>query len=58
MKPLLPVLRWAFPHSILTTEQIGLAMLEVARNGASKAILESKDISVIAQGIWKRTLAQ
>jgi uncharacterized protein YbjT (DUF2867 family) len=58
MKPLLPVLRRTFPDSILTTEQIGLAMLEVARNGAPKAILESKDISAIAQGISERTLAQ
>jgi uncharacterized protein YbjT (DUF2867 family) len=48
MKPLMPVLRRAFPDSILTTEQIGLAMLEVARNGASKHILESKDINAIA----------
>jgi uncharacterized protein YbjT (DUF2867 family) len=46
-KPLLPVLRWAFPNSILTTGQIGRAMLEVARNGAPKRILESNDINVI-----------
>ena len=43
-KPLLPVLRRAFPDSILTTEQIGRAMLAVARKGAPKRILESKDI--------------
>jgi len=47
-KPLLPALRWAFPGSILTTEQIGRAMLEVARNGAPKRILESKDINASA----------
>jgi uncharacterized protein YbjT (DUF2867 family) len=44
MKPVLPLLRWAFPDSILTTEQIGRAMLAVARNGAPRRILESKDI--------------
>ncbi len=49
-KPLLPLLRWAFPDSILTTEQIGLAMLAVARNGAPKRILESKDIVAAAGG--------
>lgn len=43
-KPLLPILRWAFPNSILTTEQIAHAMLAVARNGAPKRILQSKDI--------------
>jgi uncharacterized protein YbjT (DUF2867 family) len=48
-KPLLPVFRWAFPNSILTTEQIGRAMLNVARDGAPKRILESKDISAVAQ---------
>lgn len=47
-KPLLPLLRWAFPDSILTTEQIGRAMLAVARNGAPKRILESKDIVAAA----------
>ena len=46
-KPLLPLLRWALPGYILTTEQIGRAMLAVAKRGASKPILESKDISAI-----------
>jgi uncharacterized protein YbjT (DUF2867 family) len=44
MGPLLPLLRRVFPNSILTTEQIGLAMLSVAKHGAPKQILESKDI--------------
>jgi len=47
-KPLLPILRWAFPNSILTTEQIARAMLAVARNGAPKRILEIKDIRALA----------
>ena len=47
MGPLLPLLRRAFPRQILTTEQIGRAMLAVARHGAPKRILESKDISAI-----------
>jgi len=46
-KPLLPVLRWAFPGRILTTEQIGRAMLKIARNGAPKRILESADIDAL-----------
>lgn len=48
MKPLLPLLRRAFPDSILTTEQIGRAMIFAARNGAPKRILESKDIRALA----------
>jgi uncharacterized protein YbjT (DUF2867 family) len=43
-KPLLPVLRWIFPNQILTTDQIGRAMLTVARSGFPKRILETKDI--------------
>ena len=46
-RPLLPLLRNAFPNSVLTTEQIGLAMLAVAKHGAAKHILESKDIRAV-----------
>jgi uncharacterized protein YbjT (DUF2867 family) len=41
---LLPVLRRAFPNYVLTTEEIGQAMLMVARHGYSKRILEVRDI--------------
>lgn len=47
-KPLVILLRHIFPDYILTTEQIGRAMLEVVRRGASKRILEPKDIHAIA----------
>ena len=43
-KPLLPWIRSAFPDYVLTTEQIGRAMLTVARQGFPKRVLESKDI--------------
>jgi len=42
--PLVPLLRGAFPNLILTTEQIGRAMIAAARKGASKRVLESRDI--------------
>lgn len=48
-KPLLSSFRWAFPNYILTTQQIGQAMLAVARHGFSKKILESKDIRAASQ---------
>ena len=47
-KPVLPVLKMLFPNSVLTTQQVGLAMLEVARHGYAKRILETKDIRVAA----------
>ena len=43
-KPLLPLLRRIFPGYILTTEEIGRAMIGVAKRGAPKKILESSDI--------------
>jgi uncharacterized protein YbjT (DUF2867 family) len=43
-KPLLPLLRWAMPNQILTTREMGQAMLNVARRGYPKPILEVRDI--------------
>jgi hypothetical protein len=38
----------AFPKYVTTTEQVGGAMLEVARNGYPRYVLESVDIAVIS----------
>ena len=46
-KPLMPILRGAFPGRSLTTERIGPAMLKVARNGAPKRVLDPRDISML-----------
>jgi uncharacterized protein YbjT (DUF2867 family) len=43
-KPVLPLLRRAFPNQVLSTRDIGQAMLNVARRGYGKRILETKDI--------------
>lgn len=43
--PLLPLLKKLFPLQITTTEQVGRAMLQVARSGAPKRILENPDIN-------------
>jgi uncharacterized protein YbjT (DUF2867 family) len=48
-KPLLPALRWAFPNYVLTTAEIGQAMLAVVRQGAPRHVLESRDIRAILQ---------
>jgi len=45
--PLMPLLRRALPNFILSTEQIGVAMLAVAKHGAPKQILESSDIRAV-----------
>jgi len=46
-KPLLPWLRRTFPDQVLTTEEIGQAMLTVARCGYPKPILETRDIRAV-----------
>ncbi|MGO9829147.1 MAG: NAD(P)H-binding protein [Myxococcaceae bacterium] len=45
--PLWPVLYRAFPQFVTTTEQVGRAMLRVARFGAPKRILETRDINAL-----------
>jgi uncharacterized protein YbjT (DUF2867 family) len=48
-KPLLPLLRWAFPNQILTTRDLGHAMLNVAQRGYGLRVLETKDIRTAAK---------
>lgn len=43
-RPFLPLLLRAFPNQVLTTDEIGRAMLLVARDGAPKHVLETGDI--------------
>lgn len=46
--PLYPVLRRFFPSSVTTTEQIGKAMIGVARSGSAKRVLETPDINSVS----------
>ena len=43
--PLLPVLRAFFPHQVTTTEELGRAMIRVAKKGYGKNVLEMRDIN-------------
>ena len=47
--PLMPALRAIFSGSILTTEEIGQAMIFVAERGAPKNILEVRDILALSR---------
>jgi uncharacterized protein YbjT (DUF2867 family) len=42
--PLYPLVKAVFPHGATTTEQMGRAMIRVAREGHPKHVLESRDI--------------
>jgi len=46
--PLIPMLRRLLPNQILTTEEMGRAMLNAVRRGAPKRVLESRDIHRLA----------
>jgi uncharacterized protein YbjT (DUF2867 family) len=46
--PLFPLLRRMFPNLVLSTRQIGQAMLNVARRGYAKHVLEARDIRAAA----------
>jgi hypothetical protein len=45
LKPLLPLLLRTFPQYVTTTEQVGRAMLAVAKHGYPKPVLEAADIA-------------
>ncbi len=47
LNPILPLLKKAFPQYITTTEQLGRAMIQVAKHGFPRPILESKDIDIL-----------
>ena len=49
MGPLYPVWKLLFPKYVTTTECIGRAMLNVAKRGAPKSVLESQDINSICR---------
>ena len=48
-KPLLPMLRSMLPDQILSTPQVGQAMLAAVRHGAPKRVLESPDINALSK---------
>jgi uncharacterized protein YbjT (DUF2867 family) len=43
-RPLLPLVRAVFPGTVITTEELGRAMIRVAREGAPKRVLENADM--------------
>jgi uncharacterized protein YbjT (DUF2867 family) len=47
MGPFIPLLKALFPKIITTTEQVGRAMIKIARQGAPKRLLENVDINAL-----------
>ena len=44
VSPLWSILQWLWPNGIITTEELGRAMILAARNGGAKRVLESGDL--------------
>ena len=48
-RPILPLLQLLLPSYVTTTEKVGRAMLRVAREGAPKPVLETRDINALSR---------
>ncbi|NUS71913.1 MAG: epimerase, partial [Corynebacteriales bacterium] len=46
--PQVPLIRRLFPDRLITTEQVGQAMLVVAKRGSAKRVFGSRDIAALA----------
>jgi hypothetical protein len=49
--PLFPLVRRLMPNRVVTTREIGRAMLAVVRKGYPSRVLEPKDILIVARSI-------
>jgi uncharacterized protein YbjT (DUF2867 family) len=49
MSPFWPILQWLWPNGVITTEELGRAMILAARNGGPKRVLESADLVALGR---------
>jgi len=49
MGPAYPVWKTLFPKYVTTTEQLGLAMLHIAKHGNPKLVLENEDLALLGR---------
>jgi uncharacterized protein YbjT (DUF2867 family) len=54
-RPLLPLVRAISPGAVITTEELGRAMIRVARQGAPKRVLENIDLRALGAPPSKTT---
>jgi hypothetical protein len=55
--PLLPLVRAIAPGTVVTTEELGRAMIRVAREGTPKRVLENRDLRSLGEAV-RRTNRQ
>ena len=46
-RPLLPLVRAIAPGAVISTEELGRAMIRAARQGAPKRVLENRDLRAL-----------
>ncbi len=46
-RPLLPLVRAIAPGAVISTEELGRAMIRAARQGAPKRVLETRDLRAL-----------
>jgi nucleoside-diphosphate-sugar epimerase len=49
LSPLWPVLQWVWPNGVITSEELGHAMILAARQGSPKRVLESADLVALGR---------
>lgn len=49
VSPLWPIFQWLWPNGVITTEELGRAMITAARNGGPKRVLESADLVALGR---------
>ena len=48
-RPFWPLVRVIAPGTMITTEELGRAMIRIAREGADKRVLENRDLIALAR---------
>ena len=49
LSPLWPIFQWLWPNAVITTEELGHAMIRAAREGSAKRVLESADLVALGR---------
>lgn len=49
MSPLWPMLQWLWPNGVITTEELGRALILAAGKGGTKRVLESADLVALGR---------
>jgi uncharacterized protein YbjT (DUF2867 family) len=49
LSPIWPILQWLWPIGVITTEELGRAMIFAARTGSPKRVLESADLVALGR---------